>query len=85
MKPNGICLIGDIPDLSRKFSFFNNTERQKAYFDSLVKDEPIIGTWFDKEFLQKAGIYCGFNESIVLDQPIDQINSHYRFDLKLVK
>jgi ubiquinone/menaquinone biosynthesis C-methylase UbiE len=85
LKPGGICFVGDIPDAASKFSFFNNCDREKAYFDSIIKDSPIIGTWFDKEFVRKAGIYSGFKESIVVDQPQDYINSHYRFDLKLVK
>lgn len=85
LKPGGICLIGDIPDIERKFEFFNTPEREKAYFSSIKNNEPIIGTWFERNFLKKAGLFLGFSESILLDQPVNHINSHYRFDLKLVK
>ncbi|MEI8136310.1 MAG: class I SAM-dependent methyltransferase [Bacteroidota bacterium] len=85
LKPEGICLIGDIPDEAKKFTFFNTPEREKAYFDSVKKNEPIIGTWFDKQFLLKAGHQCGFGKSIIINQPNYHINSHYRFDLKLIK
>jgi ubiquinone/menaquinone biosynthesis C-methylase UbiE len=85
LKAGGICFIGDIPDASRKFFFFNDRERENIYFDSILKNSPIVGTWFDKEFMQKAGTFAGFTQSLILDQPPDYINAHYRFDLKLVK
>lgn len=85
LKPGGICLIGDIPDIERKFNFFNNKERESIYFTSIIKDEPIIGTWFHQEFLKKVGEYVGFKETILIKQPKYYINSHYRFDIKLTK
>lgn len=85
LKPGGICLIGDIPNIECKFNFFNTPEREKVYFDSVYNNLPIIGTWFDKKFMQKAGAFIGFGTSVVLDQPVYHINSHYRFDLKLIK
>jgi ubiquinone/menaquinone biosynthesis C-methylase UbiE len=85
LKPNGICYIGDIPDVERKFSFFNTPEREKAYFDSLKNNQPIIGTWFDKKFIEKAGSLSGFEHCVIIDQPAHHINAHYRFDIKLVK
>lgn len=85
LKPNGICLIGDIPDEERKFIFFNSHEREKAYFNSILKEEPIIGTWFTKDFIQKLGEFTGFKKSLIINQPPSYINSHYRFDLKLTK
>ncbi len=85
LKPNGFCYIGDIPDEEKKFDFFNSKEREVAYFNSIVKSQPIIGTWFMKDFLKKLGKYSGFKETSIIAQPEDYINAHYRFDVKLVK
>jgi ubiquinone/menaquinone biosynthesis C-methylase UbiE len=85
MKPNGICLIGDIPDEECKFSFFDTPERKQAYFDSEKKKQPIIGTWFNKKKLQELGTTTGFSSSTVMEQPSYHINTHYRFDQKLIK
>ena len=39
LKPNGILYIGDIPDVSKKFVFFNNKEREQAYFNSILENK----------------------------------------------
>lgn len=85
LKPNGILYIGDIPDSRHLFSFFNTAERQKAYFDSLSEDRPIIGTWFQKDFFSNLAAYSGFSSVSIVEQPATFINAHYRFDCKFVK
>jgi ubiquinone/menaquinone biosynthesis C-methylase UbiE len=85
LKPGGICFIGDIPDIQRKFAFFDTPERKKAYLDSENNNRPIIGSWFEKKTLQDIGSRAGFRSSLTIDQPPYQINAHYRFDLKLIK
>jgi cyclopropane fatty-acyl-phospholipid synthase-like methyltransferase len=85
LKPGGILYIGDIPDASRKFRFFNTPERQAAYFSSVKRQEPIIGTWFDKEFFLNLAAYLGFSSATIIEQPEAFMNAHYRFDSKFVK
>ena len=85
LKPGGLCYIGDIPDLEKKFAFFNSKEREAAYFNSIIKGEPIIGTWFSKEFLEKLGSFSGFKQTSIINQPKDYQNAHYRFDVLLRK
>lgn len=85
LKPHGIFYVGDIPDIEKMFEFFNNKEREKIFFDSTKKGKPIIGTWFYKTFLIKLGEYAGFKKIEIIKQPVEFINSHYRFDIKLVK
>lgn len=85
LKPGGILYIGDIPDVSRKFSFFNTPERQAAYFNSLKNHEPIIGTWFHKDFFSGLAAYLGFSSAGILEQPHTFMNAHYRFDARFVK
>jgi ubiquinone/menaquinone biosynthesis C-methylase UbiE len=84
-KSGGIILVGDVPDQARKYAFYNNETRRKAYFDSVLANEPIIGEWFGKEDLMYLAQHIGFSKVEVLDQPAFCMNAHYRFDLKLTK
>ena len=85
MKKGGIFYIGDIPDIEKLFHFFNTKEREFAFFDSLKNKKPIIGTWFNMQFMEKLGLYSGFSTVEIIKQPDYVINSHYRFDVKLIK
>jgi len=83
LKSGGLFYAGDIPNRKKLWNFFDTDDRAKAYFDSIKNREPIIGTWFDPEWLTKLGQYCGFEEVAVLEQPCDLPYSHYRFDITL--
>ena len=82
LKPGGIFLVGDIPDHKKLWSFFDSEEREGAYFDSLRKGEPIVGSWFHEEFLEKLGRYIGFSQSEFIEQPTEMIYSFFRFDMR---
>jgi cyclopropane fatty-acyl-phospholipid synthase-like methyltransferase len=84
LKPGGILLAGDIPDVTKIWKFFNSAERKQAYFNALQHDMPIIGTWFNPSWLVAAAEAVGFKAGIRV-QPSGLPNSHYRFDLKAVK
>lgn len=85
LKPGGIFLVTDITDNDKIWSFFDSKEREQAYFNNTFADTPIIGTWFDRIWLEKLGKYSGFNECQVLDQPQNYWYSHYRFDFQCRK
>ena len=85
LKPGGIFLVGDIPDIDRLFVFYSKPEWVKAYFDSVKTNTPAVGTWFKQEILLQMAKYIGFGRAEVLSQHPDLINSHYRFDLMLYK
>lgn len=85
MKPGGMFLIGDIPDIDRLFAFYNKPEWVTAYFDSVRNGTPAVGTWFKKEILVEMAKYIGFSNVEILSQHPDLINSHCRFDLLLTK
>jgi len=85
LKPGGVFYIGDIPDAARMWHFFNNQERENAYFASLLEEQPIIGQWFEKAFVEKAASFAGFSDVQIIGQPDYQVNSHYRFDVLLKK
>jgi SAM-dependent methyltransferase len=81
----GIAYIGDIPDDTRKFDFFNTPERFQAYILSIESGRPIIGNWYNPIFLSKIAYHIGFRDVEIIQQPTNYINSHYRFDIKLIK
>jgi len=85
LKPGGYFFIGDIPDQHKLWEFYNNHERQTIYFQNIKKDKPIIGTWFNADYLIKIGEYAGFSSSVLIPQHQDLIYSQFRFDFKLVK
>ena len=85
LKKDGLLFIGDILDSNHLWDFSNNKERQAVYFDTLKKDVPFIGTWFDSQWLMKLGKYVGFKKVNILDQPAHLPYSHYRFDILLQK
>jgi ubiquinone/menaquinone biosynthesis C-methylase UbiE len=83
--PKGVCYIGDIPDLSKIWNFFNTPEYEKMYFESILNDKKIIGNWFLKDFLINASHHLGFSKINIIEQPKFMFNSHYRFDLLIQK
>lgn len=85
LKKDGIAFIGDIPDLAKLWVFFNSKERESAYFESLKNQKEIIGTWFDKEWLQKLSSFTRFKQSAIIEQHPEMIYSFFRYDMRLVK
>ncbi len=85
LEKGGICFLGDIPDIEKRWEFFNTKERETIFFESIQNEHPIVGTWFDKNFLLKLSNYCGFTESKVIKQHKGMIYSHFRFDMYIKK
>lgn len=85
LKPGGIFFIGDIPDQKKIWKFFNNQERESAYFNAIRYDKPIVGNWFDQEFLEKLSKHTGFRDSEHIKQNQDMIYSFFRFDMRFVR
>ena len=85
LKKEGVCFIGDIPDEKKMWKFFNNKERESICFQSIIENKPIIGTWFNIEWLEKLASFIGFSEANPKPQKEEMIYSHFRFDLLLKK
>lgn len=81
IKPSGIIMVGDIPDKSKIWDYFNNEERKNTYFQGLSNKQPIIGTWIDKKWINELFLSAGFNNIKIIDQHPDLIYSDFRFDL----
>jgi cyclopropane fatty-acyl-phospholipid synthase-like methyltransferase len=82
---DGVLYIGDIPDLIKKWDFFHKKEFRKDYFNSILSEKPIIGSWFSKDFFVYVAEYLKFNHCEIIEQPSFMINSNYRFDVLIRK
>jgi ubiquinone/menaquinone biosynthesis C-methylase UbiE len=85
LKPQGILLIGDIPDATHRWQFFNSPKRRADYFRNLAAGTPIIGTWFEPDWLAYAGESVGFVRNIFHPQPETFPYAHFRFDMQFVR
>lgn len=85
LRPGGVVLLTDIPDRARMWSFYDDAGRESDYFEALRGDAPILGTWFDRSWLEKAAAHVGFIEPCSVDQPEDWWFAHYRFDFLCTK
>ncbi|MFL1012244.1 class I SAM-dependent methyltransferase [Flavisericum labens] len=85
LKKKGVMLIGDVPDLDKKWHYINKPEYQIDYFKRVVDFTPKIGYWFQKDFF-KAMNSC-FPDTIfeIIEQPDYQINSDHCFDVLIKK
>jgi len=79
----GMFYIGGIPDRLKLWDFANTREYEKIYFDEVKHETPSIGTWFIQEDLVRLADYAGFSSCERIALPGWQMNSHFRFDLKL--
>ncbi|MBU3822749.1 class I SAM-dependent methyltransferase [Flavobacteriaceae bacterium XHP0103] len=80
LKPGGVFFIGDIPDISKLWEFYNTKERQKIYFENLLSDASIVGNWYDSKWFEKLTRFIGFKECKTIVQDSKLIYSNFRFD-----
>ncbi len=83
LRDGGLVVLGDIPDATRKWNFFNSPEREGAYFEALKEGNPIVGNWFEPGWLEKLSHHAGFASAVTMLQPQSFPYQHYRFDLVL--
>jgi cyclopropane fatty-acyl-phospholipid synthase-like methyltransferase len=81
LKKDGVLFLGDIPDARLQWKFYDTPERQSDYFAKLQAGQPIVGTWFDRDWLSRLAAHCGFKSFEIVPQPQDQIYSWFRFDM----
>ncbi len=81
LRPGGIFFLGDVPDRGLMWEFFNTEEREHIYFTRMKAGEPIVGNWYNRDFLFKLARYVGFAKVRVIPQERYMIYSKFRFDL----
>ena len=85
LKGDGIILIGDIPDESKKWDYINTPEYKTDYFRRIVNKNPMIGNWYSKEWFLSLNHFLLDTEVVVVEQPEFMINSDWRFDVLIKK
>jgi 2-polyprenyl-3-methyl-5-hydroxy-6-metoxy-1,4-benzoquinol methylase len=85
LKPNGVVFVGDIPDLAKRWVFFNDPSRRQVYFDNTLSGKAIVGTWYERAWFEYMAIYVGFKSSSYFQQDDKHIYSNFRFDLLVRK
>ncbi len=82
LKPGGILLVTDVLDAKHMWDFYDSHQREAVYFECLARGEPLMGTWFERLWLEKLGRHAKFQETKTFDQPNGFWYSHYRFDVR---
>ena len=77
----GRLFIGDVPDVNKRFKYFNNDIRRQKYFESLVGPRPMIGTWFANDWIKHCLEFVGFNNVQILKQSEWEPYKEFRFDV----
>ena len=80
MDNDGLLFIGDIPDRTKMWDYFNNYNRVNTFADSLIEGKPIIGTWLDREWLLNIISASGFSKVDIVEQDQNLIYSDFRYD-----
>jgi len=81
MKPNGVLLIGDIPNRQKLWDYFNTPERVALYFDGIGSKKPIIGTWLYPDWIEMLCLRSGFKKVRIIQQDTRLIYSDFRYDI----
>tara|TARA_B100000780_G_C21018805_1_gene408240 strand:- start:93 stop:767 length:675 start_codon:yes stop_codon:yes gene_type:complete len=82
LKPNGIILLGDIPDKNKFWLYYNTYQKRFFYFKQWLFRQPKMGKfWSEKEMMKIAEIH-NFRGTF-LKQKETLPHSHYRFDFLL--
>ena len=82
---NGISVyISNIPDKEKIWNYYNTDEKKAFYFQREKEGKPHIGTWWNKEDIEKLAEGNGFQcKFLDIDKGLN--TSYYRFDVLLNK
>ena len=82
LKPNGVILLGDIPDKNSFWLYYNTFPKRFFYFKQWLFRQPKMGKfWSEKEMMKIAELY-NFKGTF-LKQKESLPHAHYRFDFLL--
>jgi len=78
---DGKVFIGDIPDYESRMRYFSLDDRIARYFNSIKLGRPMIGTWFQRDWIAHALHQAGFSKVSVLEQSDWEPYADFRFDV----
>ena len=82
LKPNGIILLGDIPDNKYFWSYYNTFAKRVYYFKQWLFNQPKMGKFWSEVEMMKLAETTNLKGSF-LNQNERLPHSHYRFDFLL--
>jgi ubiquinone/menaquinone biosynthesis C-methylase UbiE len=85
LKKGGKLFIGDIPNELKKWEYIDEERYRRDYIERVLKNEPMIGNWYQPGFFKAIGDYFTEISIEVLQQPDYQVNSVFRFDVLIEK
>jgi hypothetical protein len=72
-------------DRRRIWNYFDTSDRRDSYFEQTALGTPILGTWFDPEWLERLAASVGLVDATAHRQPAAYWYQHYRFDFTCSK
>jgi len=85
LRTNGRILVGDIPNIEKKWEYIDTPSHQVDYLQRCLENRPLIGTWFHKKFFASMENILSSSRVEILDQPNFLINQEIRFDALITK
>lgn len=79
---NILVYMSNIPDKQKIWDYYNTEQKKAFYLRTLKEGKPHIGTWWERNEVQKLAMEYGFSaEFIEINKEIN--TSYYRFDVIL--
>ena len=82
LKPNGIILLGDIPDHKCFWSYYNTFTKRVYYFKQWLFNQPKMGKFWSEEEMMALAETANLNGNF-LNQNKNLPHARYRFDFLL--
>ncbi len=82
LKPNGLLLLGDIPDKKHFWSYYNTLPKRIFYFKQWLFNEPKMGKFWSINEMMRIAEQNNFKGTF-LTQNEELPHAHYRFDFLL--
>ena len=82
LKPNGLILLGDIPDQKRFWTYYNTFPKRFFYFKQWLFKQPKMGKFWSAQEMMKIAMQNNLKGTF-LKQKEKLPHAHYRFDFLL--
>tara|TARA_B110000902_G_C14210243_1_gene551086 strand:- start:87 stop:761 length:675 start_codon:yes stop_codon:yes gene_type:complete len=82
LKPNGLILLGDIPDQKRFWTYYNTFPKRFFYFKQWLFKQPKMGKFWSAQEMMKIAMQNNLKGTF-LNQKEKLPHAHYRFDFLL--
>lgn len=84
LKPNGKIFLGDVPDFSKRWIFYNSPAKRFYYIKDLIFQSNKMGKFWKTKTLEKITEKVGAKGKRI-QQNLNLPHAHYRFDFLIEK